>query len=60
VIDVSNPQTPVLFASNTIDITRDIIAMYDKNSGVGAPATAAPKPTAPAAPKPAAPAPPAK
>ena len=62
VIDVSNPQTPVLFASNTIDITRDIIALYDKNSTASspAPATAAPKPAAPAAPKPAAPAPPAK
>lgn len=62
VIDVSNPQTPVLFASNTIDITRDIIAMYDKNSGAGtiAPksaAPAAPRPSAPAAPKPTAPAP---
>ena len=57
VIDVSNPQTPVLFASNTIDITRDVIGLYDKNSGAApasaAPATAAPKP---AAPKPAAPA----
>lgn len=52
IIDVSNPQTPVLFASNTIDITRDVIAMYDKNSGSIAPAPAAPKPTAPAAPKP--------
>ena len=30
VIDISSQQTPVLFASNTIDITRDIIAMYDK------------------------------
>jgi outer membrane protein len=53
VIDVSNPQTPVLFASNTIDITREVISLYDKNAGA-APATAAPKPTAPAtaAPKP--------
>jgi outer membrane protein len=53
VIDVSNPQTPVLFASNTIDITRDVIGLYDKNAGA-APATAAPKPGAPApsAPKP--------
>ena len=30
VIDISSQQTPVLFASNTIDITRDIIALYDK------------------------------
>jgi len=59
VIDVSNPQTPVLFASNTIDITRDVIGLYDKGSAAGA-APAAPKP---AAPKPAvtpAPKPPAK
>ena len=55
VIDVSNPQTPVLFASNTIDITRDIIAMYDKNapaSAPAAPATGAPKPPATSTPKP--------
>ncbi len=45
VLDVSNPQTPVLFASNTIDITQAIIDMYDKNSP-GAAAT----PAAPAAP----------
>ncbi len=60
VIDVSNPQTPVLFASNTIDITRDIIAMYDKNSGASAPASAPAAAPKPAAPKPTAPAPPAK
>jgi len=51
VIDVSNPQTPVLFASNTIDITRDVIGMYDKNAG-GAPATSAPKAPGTPAPKP--------
>ncbi len=39
VLDISSQQTPVLFASNTIDITRDIIALYDK---------AAPTMTAPA------------
>ena len=42
VIDVSNPQSSVLFASNTIEITRDVIAMYDKNAA-GAPPAAAPK-----------------
>ena len=59
VIDVSNPQTPVLFASNTIDITRDIIGLYDKNAGV-TPATSAPKSVvpSPAAPRPPATAPP--
>ncbi len=46
VLDVSNPQTPVLFASNTIDITQAIIEMYDKNApGAGAaPAAPAPAP----------------
>ncbi len=68
ILDVSNQQTsPVLFAANGIDVTRDIIALYDKNSPSmtavpsAKPATApfrpapaaAPKPAAPAAPKPA-------
>lgn len=48
VLDVSNPQTPVLFASNTIDITQAIIEMYDKNApaaaGAAAPAAPAPAP----------------
>jgi len=62
ILDISSPQTPVMYASNTIDITRDIIELYDKNapsatSAAPAPAVArpaAPKPTVPAA-KPAAP-----
>ncbi len=53
VVDVSSPQTPVLYASPSVDITKEIIELYDKNaqSGGGAPApttsapTAAPKPT---------------
>jgi outer membrane protein len=66
VLDVSSPQTPVLFASNTIDITKDIIELYDKNAGpattsarpapaTGAPAAAAPRPmsAAPSANRPA-------
>jgi outer membrane protein len=51
VLDVSSPQTPVLYASNTIDITKDIIDLYDKGNG-----SAAPTPGPPAAAKPAAPA----
>jgi outer membrane protein len=56
VLDISSQQTPVLFASNTIDITRDIIALYDKTSPnfsapqqprMTPPPTAAPKPTTP-------------
>jgi len=45
ILDVSNQNTPVLYASNGVDITRDIIDMYDKTSA--APATSqAPKPPA--------------
>jgi outer membrane protein len=52
VVDVSNPQSPVLYASPSIDITKEIIELYDKNTAAGsaptaptrAPATAAPKP----------------
>jgi outer membrane protein len=58
VVDVSSPQTPVLYASPSIDITKEIIELYDKNAGSGAsssaPAAPAAKPPA-AAPKPAAP-----
>jgi outer membrane protein len=32
VVDVSNPQTPVLYASPSIDITKDIIELYDKSA----------------------------
>jgi outer membrane protein len=62
ILDVSSPQTPVLYASNTIDVTKDIIDLYDKNtapaSAPGAAPTAA-KP-APATPRPGAAAPPPK
>jgi outer membrane protein len=33
VLDDSSQNTPVLWASNTIDITRDVIAAYDANAG---------------------------
>jgi outer membrane protein len=51
VVDVSNPQSPVLYASPTIDITKDIIELYDQsNAALSNPAPAtAPKP-APAKP----------
>lgn len=50
ILDVSNPQTPVVFAADTIEITKEIVDLYDKN----APAAAAPaaKPAAPPAAKP--------
>jgi outer membrane protein len=43
VLDVSNPQTPVLWASQTIDITSEIVKLYDQaNPGTGAPAAKTP------------------
>ena len=65
VMDVSNPQSPFLYASPTIDITKDIIELYDQaapamtNPAPAKPATpttpgaAAPKPATPAAKPPA-------
>lgn len=38
IFDVSNQNTPVLFASTGSDITQDIIALYDKTSTNGGPA----------------------
>jgi outer membrane protein len=44
VVDISSPQTPVLYASPSIDITKEIIDLYDKSTAsMSAPAkTAAP------------------
>lgn len=56
IIDVSNPQTPVLWASNAVDITNDIVNLYDKanpSAAGAAPAAARPGAT-PVAPRPAA------
>lgn len=39
ILDVSNPNTPVLYASSGIDITQDIVQLYDKSSSNGGPAT---------------------
>jgi outer membrane protein len=62
IVDVSSPQTPVMYASPSIDITKEIIDLYDKNSAtmstpapVNKPATpviTAPKPTTPKPPPP--------
>jgi outer membrane protein len=57
ILDVSNPNTPVLYASSGIDITSDIVSLYDKNptptststtpsSGAGASGATAPRPAA--------------
>jgi outer membrane protein len=51
ILDVSNPNTPVLYAANAVDITKDIIELYDKSATSSAAAPA--KPVAP--PKPAMP-----
>jgi outer membrane protein len=51
IIDVSSQQTPVLWAANGIDITKEIVDLYDKNAPA---ATAAPKPSTSATPAPAA------
>jgi outer membrane protein len=56
VLNVSDPNTPVLYASSAIDITQDIISLYDKTSTNGGPAATpatpgavAPKPSTPGA-----------
>jgi outer membrane protein len=46
IIDDSSQQTPVLFAANQIDVTQDIIRLYDQSYPVKT-STAAPKPAAP-------------
>ena len=56
VIDVSNPQTPVLWAAQAVDITSEIVKLYDQaNPATGAAAAPATAP-APAAARPAPPA----
>lgn len=53
ILDVSSPQTPVLYAANSIDITQAIVELYDKYSpsAAGSSPPAAPaKPTSPAKP----------
>jgi outer membrane protein len=40
ILDVGAPQNPVLYASNNIDITNEIVALYDKNAPTAAPAAA--------------------
>ncbi len=61
VLDVSSQNTPVLYASNTVDITKEVIDLYDKTVFTATPAPAAPGPAAarPSAPPAARPAPPA-
>ena len=45
VIDISSQQSPILWASNSVNITQDIVDLYDKNTGAPAtPPAAAPAP----------------
>jgi len=43
VLDISSQQTPVLFAANGIDVTREVVDLYNKNAPApGAPTSLAP------------------
>jgi outer membrane protein len=61
VLDTSAQNTPVIYAANTVDVTQDIIKLYDqsypvKNAAAARPSTprsTAPKPQAPAQQQPA-------
>jgi outer membrane protein len=44
ILDVSSQQTPVLYAANEVDVTKDIIGEYDKASAGPAPAKPAAAP----------------
>ncbi len=48
ILDVSNPQTPVLWAASGVDITNEIQKLYDEKYGAAAPAAAAPATQKPA------------
>jgi outer membrane protein len=57
VFDTSSQQTPVIYAANQIDVTQEIIRLYDQNYPVKTgsattPKPATPKPATPATPKP--------
>jgi outer membrane protein len=41
ILDISSPQSPVLYAVNTVDITNEIVTLYDKGPGAGGGASAA-------------------
>ena len=50
VLNVSDQNTPVVYAANGVDITKEIIELYDKMNPSSGPTAA---PAKPAAPKPA-------
>ncbi|MBI1790920.1 MAG: OmpH family outer membrane protein [Acidobacteria bacterium] len=49
IFDISSQQSPVIYAANGIDITPEVVSLYDKNAPAPAAVTAAPAPR-PAAP----------
>lgn len=53
ILDISNQQSPVIYAANGIDITAEVVKLYDANAPTSAPAKPASSP-ATALPKPAA------
>jgi len=53
VLDDSSQQTPVLYAANPVDVTQDIIRLYDQSYPVKSATTAAPRSVAPPRPAPA-------
>ncbi|MFZ0589291.1 MAG: OmpH family outer membrane protein [Bryobacteraceae bacterium] len=58
VMDNSSPNTPILYSSSAIDITQDIITLYDKTSTNGGPTDVPQAPTSsPGTPKPGTPKP---
>jgi outer membrane protein len=44
ILDVSNPNGSVFYASNAVDVTKEIIDLYDKTVSSSRPATPSPKP----------------
>jgi outer membrane protein len=48
ILDVSSPQTPVMYASASVNITKDIIDLYDKTNPGGATSTTTKPAPAPA------------
>jgi outer membrane protein len=56
IFDSSAQNSPILYASNNIDVTQEIIKLYDQAYPVKAAAAAAPKPSTATTPKPTAPA----
>lgn len=48
ILDVSAQNTPVLFAASGIDVTQDVVGLYDKNAPSAAPATSGGAAAAPA------------